>query len=163
NVNAGGQRDQHLTVAFNRKEGDIHLDQTCAPATIARGGTSTCTVDVQNNSLSPAHVDATTKAGPRPRVAGATRPPTPPGQAQAAGGQCRGPAGWPGATPPKPSIAPGASPAGFLPLADFGVAPTPIGDEQILNFTTPPFVYDGVTYSSLGISSDGYAVPGGDN
>jgi hypothetical protein len=38
---------------------------------------------------------------------------------------------------PRVSIAAGGT-FGYLPLDAFGVAPTPVGDEQILNFTVPP-------------------------
>ena len=38
---------------------------------------------------------------------------------------------------------PGAGPAGFLPLDDFGITPVAVGDEEIVNFNVPPFVYAG--------------------
>src|SRR5690606_35759682 len=60
-----------------------------------------------------------------------------------------------------PSFAPGAGPAGFLPLAAFGIALQPVGDESILNFNVPPFVFNGQTYGAIGITSNGYAVAGG--
>jgi hypothetical protein len=65
------------------------------------------------------------------------------------------------AIPGIPDVAPGASPGGFIPLALFGVTPTPIGDEEIINFTTPQFVYNGEAYNALGVDSNGYLVIGG--
>jgi subtilisin family serine protease len=67
-----------------------------------------------------------------------------------------------GAEPPSVSIAPGASVAGYLPLSAFGVpAIGGVGDDTITNFNVPAFTYAGETYSSLGVSSNGYVVIGG--
>ena len=63
--------------------------------------------------------------------------------------------------PGAPSIAPGESPGGYLPLDDFGIDAIPIGDEEILNFNTASFLYNGLAYSTIGIDSNGYAVVGG--
>ena len=60
-----------------------------------------------------------------------------------------------------PSVAPGVTPAGYLPLDLFGVTPDTIGDEDILNYTVPPFVFNGVTYTSVGVDSNGYLIAGG--
>jgi hypothetical protein len=62
-----------------------------------------------------------------------------------------------------PSIAPGFSPGGYIPLDLFGIPPTPIGDEEIVNFNVLGFRYDGVTYTRLGVDSNGYLVVGGGN
>ena len=57
---------------------------------------------------------------------------------------------------------PGRRPAGYLPLDDFGVTPIPIGDEDILNFNVPPFVYNGDRRTTaIGVDSNGYLVVGG--
>ena len=51
---------------------------------------------------------------------------------------------------------------GFLPLADFGIAPIAgVGDESIANFNVPSFVYGGEVYTSVGLVSNGYLVVGG--
>ena len=61
-----------------------------------------------------------------------------------------------------PSIAPATqTPGGYLPLEAFGIAPVPVGDEAILNYTVPEFVYAGETYTSLAVDSNGYLVVGG--
>jgi hypothetical protein len=58
--------------------------------------------------------------------------------------------------------APGSSPAGYLPLSLFGIAPIAgVGDETISNFNVPAFTYAGETYSRIGIVSNGYVVIGG--
>jgi hypothetical protein len=43
----------------------------------------------------------------------------------------------------------------------FGIAPFSASDESIANFTVPPFVYAGETYTAIGVVSNGYAVVGG--
>jgi hypothetical protein len=59
-------------------------------------------------------------------------------------------------------VAPGASPAGYLPLSLFGVSP--IGgmlDDSIVNFNVPSFTYAGEAWNRLGVVSNGYLVVGG--
>ncbi|MGW6504069.1 S8 family serine peptidase [Nonomuraea angiospora] len=154
----GGPRALHLPVAFFRQEGAVPVDQTCAPSTIPRNtGESTCTVTVQNNTHKSAEVTALTTLDGRLRlnsVTGATK----------IGSQIATTKATLAATQPaRPTIAPGAGPAGYLPLDAFGVTPTPIGDEQALNFTVPAFSFAGQTYTRLGVTSNGYSVAGGDD
>jgi subtilisin family serine protease len=156
NVNAGGTRDQHLTVAFKRAQGDVTLDQTCAPTTIARQtGRSVCTVTIQNNSLGTAHVDANSKLDNRLRTDGAT------GATVSGNHDVDASADLAGFDAGTPTVAPGASPGGFIPLSLFGVAPIPVGDEDILNFTVPAYVYGGAGHNRLGVTSNGYLVVDG--
>ena len=50
---------------------------------------------------------------------------------------------------------------GYLPLDAFGITPDPIGDEQIINFNVPAYVFNGVTYTAVGVDSNGYLIAGG--
>ncbi|SNS09229.1 PA domain-containing protein [Streptosporangium subroseum] len=154
----GGTRNLHLPVAFVRKEGAVPIDQTCAPATIPRNtGESTCTVSVKNDTLQDAEVTALSTLDSKLRlnsVTGATK----------IGSQIATVKTTLAARQPdRPGIAPsgGSGPAPYLPLDAFGIAPTPIGDEDALNFTVPPFQYAGKTYTRIGIVSNGYTIPGG--
>jgi VCBS repeat-containing protein len=61
---------------------------------------------------------------------------------------------------PAVHVAPGQL-FGYLPLDAFGIAPQAIGDEEILNFTVPSFVYNGATHNVVGVDSNGYIVVGG--
>lgn len=68
------------------------------------------------------------------------------------------------ASPPSVTVVDGTgtTPAGYLPLSLFGIAPlTGVGDETIVNFSVYPFVYAGQTWTSIGMVSNGYAVVGG--
>ncbi|MEZ7126827.1 S8 family serine peptidase [Nonomuraea sp. AD125B] len=154
----GGSRALHLPVAFYRQEGIVPVEQTCAPATIARNtGESTCTVTVQNNSLEAAEVTALSTLDARLRlnsVTGATKVGTQIATAKAT---------LAARQPDRPVIAPGAGPAGYIPLDIFGVAPIAIGDEQAVNLNVPAFAFAGRTYNRIGVVSNGYTVAGGTN
>jgi hypothetical protein len=59
-------------------------------------------------------------------------------------------------------VAPGASPAGYLPLSLFGITPVAgVGDETITNFNVPSFTYAGQSWTRVGVVSNGYVVVGG--
>ncbi|WP_424534505.1 S8 family serine peptidase [Sphaerisporangium viridialbum] len=152
----GGTRNLHLPVAFYRQEGAVPIDQTCAPSTIAKNtGESTCTVTVENTTMKDAEVTALSTLDAKLRlnsVTGATKVGT-----QIATTKTTLAA----RQPDKPSIAPGTGPAGYLPLDLFGIAPTPIGDEESVNFNVPAFTYAGKSYTRIGVVSDGYSVVGG--
>ncbi|WP_203832005.1 S8 family serine peptidase [Catellatospora citrea] len=151
-----GMPTLHLPVAFVPQQGSVSLTSTCAEGSIAWLGTTSCTVTATNNSFAEATADFKTKLDLNLAATGAT------------GATVNNP--WlvtkndvtlAGAQPGVPSIAPGAGPAGYIPLAAFGITPDPLGDESIINYTVPPYVYNGLTYTSIGILSNGYAVVGG--
>jgi Subtilase family/Fibronectin type-III domain/PA domain len=152
----GGPRDLHLPVAFFKRQGIVTLAQSCAPTTIRFGsGRSTCSVTVQNNSLSPADVSSVSTTGlnlPVTAVTGATK---------VNDHRVTASATLAARQPDAPHIAPGQTPAGYIPLDLFGVTPIAVGDEQALNFNTPAFTYAGQTFNRLGVVSDGYLVAGG--
>jgi hypothetical protein len=137
----------------------VTLNTSCHPSVIhlTTLQESTCTATVQNNALQAASVNLSTTWADnltfRSATGGATRTGsktvTAPTQTLAA------------QQPPSPQIAPGNSPAGYLDLALFGISLKSMGDETISNFNVPPFVYDGQTYSQVGVVSDGYLVVGG--
>jgi subtilisin family serine protease len=152
----GGSRDPHLPVAFFKQQGVVTLDQSCAPTTIPLGsGRSTCTVTVQNNALQQAGVVAESHLDSNLRLTAVN------GATQLGPRDVTATATLAARQPDAPTIAPGPTPAGYIPLDAFGVAPIPIGDEQALNFTVPAFVFAGQTYNRLGVTSNGYSVAGG--
>ena len=59
-----------------------------------------------------------------------------------------------------PSVDPGVL-FGYIPLDEFQVTPNPIGDEEIINYDVPAFVYGGQTYTAIGVDSNGYVIAGG--
>jgi hypothetical protein len=145
----------HLPVAFVTGQASVSLASECAPTRIPLGGLSTCEVTAQNTTFNDTVVNLETTVSRNLRVAGATnalivdnrtvRKPN----VTLAGGQ-----------PGVPSVDPGSF-AGYIPLDAFGIPKTPIGDEEIINFTVPAFVFNGVTYSTIGVDSNGYLLAGG--
>jgi hypothetical protein len=145
----------HLPVAFVHKQGAVTLDQTCADPSLQLTRTTTCTVSATNTGFDSQDVDLTTSVNKFLKVVSATG-------ATVSDGKAHTSATLAGASLGVPSVDPGSSPAGgYLDLGLFGIAPTPIGDEQILNFNTPSFVYNGQPASRIGIDSNGYLVVGG--
>jgi hypothetical protein len=57
----------HLPVAFVPKQGQVSLTSSCSPASIPKGGQSTCTVTATNNSFTDTTVNlkTTTSSGSR--------------------------------------------------------------------------------------------------
>jgi subtilisin family serine protease len=152
----GGGRVLRLPVAFNRQPGSVTLDSTCA-GQLAPGATTVCTVTAQNNSLASTSVTMKSTATSQLDVVGVEgAAETSPNTVQTATLSLAG------KKPGTPSIAPGDSPFGFVSLEKLGIPADAVGDEDILNYDTgAPFLYAGETYSSIGISSNGYGVVGG--
>jgi len=153
----GGTRDLHLPVAFFKRQGAVTLDQTCAPSSIQRNtGRSTCSVTMHNTTLSDSPVEATSTPSNGLQVTGAT------GATEVTSSKVSVSTTLDGRQPAAPSIAPGVSPAGYIPLDAFpGVVPIPIGDEQSIDFNVPAYRFAGETYTRLGVTSNGYMVAGG--
>ncbi|SDG02975.1 PA domain-containing protein [Sinosporangium album] len=151
----GGKRHLGLPVAFYRQEGAVPVEQTCAPAAIARGAETTCTVSVRNDTFTATEVTAVSTVNSKLSVTSAT------GAASAGSRVVTAKQTLPGRTPDNPVVSPGSGPAPYLPLDAFGFTPTPVGNEQAVNLTVPAFVYAGKTYTRIGVVSNGYAVPGG--
>src|SRR4029453_14563655 len=61
------------------------------------------------------------------------------------------PGGEPG-TPPSSAL----GFAGYVALDSLGVPAIPAGDEEILNFDIPAFKYGGVSYTRIGVDTNGY-------
>jgi hypothetical protein len=145
----------HLPVAFVPQQGDVKLTSDCAPASITLFANSTCTVTATNASALDTTVNLRTDTDLRLPIVSAsgakvTNPFTATKDNVALNGNKLG----------VPSLAPGTL-YGYVPLASVGIAPRPIGDEQLMNFTVPQFVYNGRSYTSVGVDSNGYLVAGG--
>lgn len=148
----------HLPVGFFNKQGDVSLASLCSPATVAVKATTTCTVTAQNNSTGDAAVVSRSSVTDGLKITSATGAlVSPRGRSASAGPVIL--------AAPKdaiPAIAAGVTPAGgYLGLETLGLAPTPIGDEENINFTVPPYVYGGKTYTAVGVDSNGYISVGG--
>lgn len=145
-----------LPISLVRKESPLPFAHSCVPTSVPGGSTTACTLSLTNPTFGDANVAIADQLPSELRlvsVNGATQVDT---RNFAFTGIVAG------ITPPTVSVAPGTSPAGYLPLALFGVAPIGgIGDESIVNFTTPAFRYGGESNTRLGVTSNGYVVVGG--
>jgi fibronectin type III domain protein len=155
----GGSNHLHLPVAFTPSDASsaplVTVASSCSPSSIAVKAQTTCTAHVQKNAFDAATVNATMRSTSELKLVSS------PSGVRVGQEMTFGPVNLAAATPPKPNVAAGSSPAGYLDLAQFGIPLRSIGDEQIVNFNVPSFVYDGQSYGQFGIVSDGYLVVGG--
>jgi hypothetical protein len=146
-------------VAFLNQQGAVTLTSDCADDTIKRGRTTDCTIAVNNDNYVEADVRAVTSVSRGLQIVGANGATLRHGVAKA------GPetlAARQDGNPSIDSIPPANTPGGgYLPLAEFGIAPIPVGDEEILNFGVPGFTFAGRAFDRIGVTSDGYLVAGG--
>ncbi|WP_109508333.1 S8 family serine peptidase [Nocardioides speluncae] len=148
-------RQMHLPVAWIHTQGTVALSQSCIPPTIPKGDQTTCDVVATNNSFDSQAIEITSKVSNHltiEDVTGAQQP-----DLRTAHLPLRTLAG---AKLGVPSVDPGAL-FGYIPLSSFGVTPIPIGDEEIINFNSPAFSYNGKSYTRFGIDSNGYVLAGG--
>ncbi len=152
----------HMPVTIVRKQpAGLASSTTCSPATLAIGGTTNCAFKVTNTSLDEATVTAFDELPSQLALVpdsigeyGFVADTNTVGLGDTLAG----------ASPPDVAIAsdPLGSPAGYLPLSGFGVAPIAgVGDETATNFNVPSFTFGGETYNRVGVVSNGYVVVGG--
>ncbi len=154
-----GSQKLFFPITIVKGEAGVTIDKSCAPTTIALGGTTTCDITVTNNTFDPQLVDIRDRLPRQLRVV--------------SGSVVGGLEVTPKLVTSTVALAPldppdvvtavdnFASPAGYLDLTAF--TPTDVGatDESIANFGVPTFEYNGVSYDTLGIVSNGYVIPGG--
>ena len=145
----------HLPVAFVHKQSTVTLTQSCTPESIARGATATCVITARNGSAGPVEVTLNSTTNNRLTVRSATSP-----AVVVDKNSVRATATLAPEAPGIPSLTPG-SVAGYLPLDAFGITPTAVGDEDLVNFNTPAFAYSGRSYNRIGVDTNGYVVVGG--
>jgi hypothetical protein len=148
----------HLPVAFVPKQGSVNLTSNCAPTSIKWLGTTNCTVTAQNNSFTPTTVDLSSQSSLNAPIVAASGGATQTGLFNVHKNGVSLSASQPGV----PNIGPGSL-FGYIPLDSIpGITPFAIGDEQFLNFTSSaPFLYNGESYTGIGVNSNGYIVVGG--
>jgi hypothetical protein len=140
-----------------RAVGDVTITpQGCSADPVAFGGQTTCTYDVQNQTQTPTTVDLQATGDGELAVVGADR-----GAAVTAGTARAEDVPLPARSTSPIQVNPGSTFAGYYPLETIPIPPQAITDDQILNYTVQPFRWNGATYTSIGISANGYAVVGG--
>ncbi|WP_277213639.1 S8 family serine peptidase [Isoptericola croceus] len=134
--------DGHLPVAFVPTQGNVSLVQSCEEETVRIKDDVACTVTATNESFNEQSVSVTTT-----------------GEGVLKGNHTET-ATLTGAELGVPSVEV-LDEAGFLDLKGFGIAPGAFGDETMANYDVPAFAYNGRTYTSIGVDSNGYLVAGG--
>ena len=147
-------------ITIVRNQPPVTLEKTCTPQSVVLGTTTDCTITLENTTFSEANVHLYDRTPPGlplvPRsVVGALQQ----GSVSLSLDEVLA-----GAEPPHVTVidGTGTTPAGYLPLAAFGIAPIAgVGDETIVNYNVPAFAFAGETWTRIGFVSDGYAVVGG--
>jgi len=156
----GAGTDAVIPVAFNKTQGEVSLDHFCDPTELGVGETADCSVTATNLSAAPADVSLDVKTTAKANKLQITNV-SAPGRRQGNGFRWSGTL-TPALAPSIDSITPGGSPAGYLPLSGFGITPIAgMGDETIVNFNVPAFLYGSEVYTSIAVDSNGYVVVGG--
>lgn len=147
-------------VTIVRRQPVVTMTKNCDPATLAKGGTANCSITVANTTNNDATINVVDNLPRQIEIV--------PGSVVNATEESWSKLSFSGvlqgAEPANVGIQadPGGSPAGYLPLSAFGIAPVAgVGDETITNFNVPAFRFGGVTYTRIGFGSNGYAVVGG--
>jgi hypothetical protein len=166
----------HLPVAFVPQPGVVALTSTCVPESVQLGATTTCTVTAANTGAQDALVSLRTTTGLGLTVTGAhVTSAKSPAKSPAAGPLAAAPVAatpdvgphrveisgvtLPGPRAGVPSLRPSGQ-TGYVSLD--GIATfTAVGDEEIVNHDVAAFRYNGVTYSRIGVTTNGYVVAGG--
>jgi hypothetical protein len=139
----------HLPIAFVPRPADVTLTSPCDAKQIRVGGTTQCTVTATNSTYEDTTVDLATTVNRNLTLVGANDQRVAHNQVKLAG-----------IKPGNPSIAPGTA-LGYRPLAGLGIKPTPIKDEELINYDVPAFMYGGQRYTRIAVDSNGYVVVGG--
>jgi hypothetical protein len=155
-----GIRDLRLPVAFLKTEGQVQLTHTCDPDSFPVGEHSDCQVDLANLAPVPAdvHLDVT---GPASGLS--IENVSDPGVPTEDGFTFDGTLGE--SLPPTiDEIAPGGNPYGYQSLAEICAADPcnieGVGDETLINFDVPAYLYGSESYTQLAMTSNGYGVAG---
>lgn len=154
-----GDYENHFPITIVRKDAVITLSKSCDPASINLGDSTECHITATNTTYSDAVVSISDYLPRQLQLDVASV-----NGAVAAGNDLMFVGSLYGAEPPDVDVvdATGDTPAGYLPLSGFGVAPVAgIGDETIANFNVPAFSFAGETWTRIGATSNGYAVVGG--
>jgi subtilisin family serine protease len=145
----------HLPVAFIRTQGDVKLTQTCSPTQIKVTFTTLCSITATNTGFVDQEVDLSTSTTSKLSVTTVLRA-TKIDNHHVRKLNVLLPGGEPGV----PSVAPLGF-DGYYALDSLDVPAIPVGDEEVLNFDVSPFKYGGVTYTRIGVDTNGYVVVGG--
>ncbi len=156
-----GNQSLTFPITIVRGEEDVTIDKECASNTVGMHEEIPCSITIANYSFEDATFHVTdilpksTKLAEDYPLVGATPIPGQKNAFEAFGTLA-------GAEPPDVSVDDGLSPFGYVSLSGFGGnLVLSMTDESIVNVNVPSFTYAGVSYSRIGVTSNGYVVVGG--
>lgn len=156
---ADGSHRATLPVAVVRRDGSNVIVQTCDATDLAPGELVACDISLSNTGTAESSVTVRDTL-PKQLLLRSLSGPDSLSRVNARTFHFEG--SLTGAEREVITVAPGASPAGYLPLSLFGIAAVGgVGDESIVNFNVPAFTWNGQSYSRIGVVSNGYIVVGG--
>ncbi|MBE2223776.1 MAG: hypothetical protein IAF02_19710 [Anaerolineae bacterium] len=157
-TNETGENTSDNEIPIPLPGSNISLEKVCEPTDLKIGEETLCTVTIQNNSAEDIYYKLLDWTSPHLTIQ----------ENSVDGGNFhrhniitkRGLLA--SGTPPSVAIENTDSPLVYDSLAALGIAPlTGVQDESIINVATlEPFVYGGETYTTIGIASNGYLIPG---
>ncbi|MGH3090513.1 MAG: hypothetical protein ACRDSJ_24810 [Rubrobacteraceae bacterium] len=149
-------RDVVMPVAFNKTDGEVALTHSCSPRRIDRGDSTECQVSASNRSSEDANIDLEVTGPDGVEISNPSEP------VQELPNGFRYSGRLEGAQAPTIGDIVAEDGPGYVSMASLGVTPVSgFGDETIVNFNVPAFLYGGESYESIGMVSNGYAVVGG--
>jgi hypothetical protein len=151
-----GHESADFPITLVRRQASVSLEKSCDPTTLDVRDTTECTITLANTTFYPQTVHVSDLLPRELKLTGAVTGGTAIGWRKVIFDGTLAPA-----EPPGISVGAGSSPAGYLPLSPFVAPIAGVGDETIVNFSVPAFVYAGSTYTRIGMVSDGYLVVGG--
>jgi subtilisin family serine protease len=156
---SGGTRSLVFPISLIKRPGGIPITKSCAPATLALNGTTSCSVTVENTSFQPATITMYDMLPPALQlVPGSVTNATVFGNAVAFQGTLAG------AIPGSVDVRRGAAWEGFVSLATYYPAIACAGscDDRFFVATIPSgILFNGVSYTSISMSSNGFVQLGG--
>jgi subtilisin family serine protease len=154
-----GEYEANFPITFVKGDGGLPLTKRCEPTTLQHRETTECTITATNTTADDVvvsiHDELPLELLLGDSIDGATRLNA---RELAFEGTIDG------AVPPDVTVVETTSPFGYLPLASLGFEPLSedtLGDDDIDDFSVPPYMYGGEIHTSIGFASNGYAVAGG--
>ncbi|MCB0321378.1 MAG: S8 family serine peptidase, partial [Bdellovibrionales bacterium] len=153
-----GENEAHIPVSLVRKQTALNVHHTCDnPFLSHTQGYTSCTINISNNGPNATDVTIEHTLPKQLRLAGYVQ-----GAKKTSYRSFHHTVHLRGKRPQELIFGDELSPFGYIPLSDFGVVPLEgMGDETLLNLSTPTFTFNGNEYSSLAMVSNGYIIPGG--
>jgi subtilisin family serine protease len=154
-----GEHEANFPITFVKDDLGLPLTKSCEPTTLPRTETTACTITVTNTTAEEVAVRIHDRLDRELLLEDGVE-----GAERLNARELAFEGIVDGAVPPDVTVVEAPSPFGYLPLASLGFEPLSedtLGDDDIDDFSVPPYMYGGEIHTSIGFASNGYAVAGG--